>query len=54
MRKPLKPIYCPICGSQEIKIEHDNSGNGSYHEWYWINCKECKAGGEVAVKIENE
>jgi len=54
MRKPLKPVYCPICGSQKIKTESDNSGNGSYHEWYWIKCNECEIGGEIAVKKNYE
>jgi len=52
MRNALKPVYCPLCGRELDTVERDNSGNGSYHEWYWVGCAECGAHGEIAVNRE--
>ena len=50
MRHAEQPQHCPLCGSRTISIAYDNDGNGSYSEWYTIECLYCGAHGTVAVK----
>jgi len=48
-RHPVEPKYCPLCGSEDIKAKYENDGNGSYIEWYRIDCNQCQAGGTVSM-----
>ena len=45
------PEFCPLCGNSldPSDSEYDNSGNGSYTSWYYIECKKCGARGTVSV-----
>jgi len=52
MVSAIEPKFCPLCGSNDISTEYDNSGNGSYSEWHNIWCNSCGATGQVTVGKE--